>query len=1100
MRLRGGGPDASVHGQEGIGGGTLTEGGLPRHASAHGQEGDAGGTLTEGGLGHESGEESGDEGSHHASAHGQDGGGGGALTEGGLLCHSPDNEPEGKALASAVCAATQLPTAETGALATAVSATTQPPADRLLQAVRDALKLQGDEVDEREVQAYVLEALGVELSEEELIPIIEELIDEENAAAAAAAATRAARRAEIFAGSMLVDKEQGGLPRHVSAHGQEGDGGGGLTEGGLPRHESAHGQEGDGGGGLTEGGLPRHESAHGQDGGNSGVLTEGGLTIELATSEPADRQRQALSDADRREQWRAARDEHERAAHAERQRQQPPEMLIDFESLRKLERKAESMGYSAAAYWDERVEEAKEICPEWLAELRREFDGETRLTAEDSAFGSEAPSLRNYRNKAKRTRDSLPARFYRMIEGEEWDGEAHSYSKARKKYRRWEEPYQQRERERQQRKKRDYSKKKRPADDNARRQARRIAQRGREKATLAASASAHGQECGGGGSLTEGGQQLLPSAPRPPSAPPRSPPPSPPTLSPQPSPPPSSRSVVICEGERERVIGCETVGDVLSQLASMGVDGDYLTNGRMGERLDDAERLSDIDGELWMRVRGRGGARGLDVNDGGGGEDGCESGQGDEPMDVTDGVRVALFFANGVRDHAREEARAFLALHGQSNRGPKRTSDNREAELKAAARLRTKLAKEAQQSSTEASCSEQPKKAEPKNPALPRMPRKPEHVKDPAEDAARMAEYAAKREEAMRAKAAHAEQEKQRHREEKRARERARRADLADEQRQAEQEAQAAAQRERRDAMPKDKYWEERFAQQHAQEKRRAAIDDEQRQVEREAQAAAQRERRGVTPLYNALQLPVGQREDQLLYDLHASGSGFGTVNSRRLRTLTPGSPLHTQCVNTVLPEIRLRGHVTVADRARMVFAFKDSQTFGPKGSVPDQRRQYEALRKDRPIISDEETRLLALAGIHPWQYRCVDNWNYCETDDFLLAAERYQRWKDTPEGSQKLRADAEMNLAAEVINFCVRSPETKYQKLLATMNMAATIISARVRGYLTRRAYLGAADHESEAEHARLDARLDALLDRLAALAQGLPDGACDGGRASVE
>ena len=122
--------------------------------------------------------------------------------------------------------------------------------------------------------------------------------------------------------------------------------------------------------------------------------------------------------------------------------------------------------------------------------------------------------------------------------------------------------------------------------------------------------------------------QPLPSAPQPPPAPPPSPPPSPPTLSPQPSPPPSSRSVVICEGERERVIGCETVGDVLSQLASMGVDGDYLTNGRMGERLDDAERLSDIDGELWMRVRGRGGARGLDINDGGGGEGGHQSSRG----------------------------------------------------------------------------------------------------------------------------------------------------------------------------------------------------------------------------------------------------------------------------------------------------------------------------------------------------------------------------------------------------------------------------------------------------------------------------------------
>ena len=341
----------------------------------------------------------------------------------------------------------------------------------------------------------------------------------------------------------------------ASTHDQDGGGGGALTEGGQQPllslsmrlrgggpDASAHGQEGIGGSALTEGGLPRHASAHGQLGDGGGSLTEGGLLChspdnEPPTSEPADRQRQAISDAERRrdrEQWRAARDERERAAHAERQRQQPPEMLIDFESLRKLERKAERMGYSAAAYWDERIEEAKEICPEWLAELRREFDGETRLTAEDSAFGSEAPSLRNYRNKAKRTRDSLPARFYRMIEGEEWDGEAHSYSKARKKYRRWEEPYQQRERQRQQRKKRDYSKKKRPADDNARRQARRIAQREREKATLAASASAHGQEGGGGGSLTEGGQQLLPSAPRPPSAPPRSPPPSPPTLSPQP--------------------------------------------------------------------------------------------------------------------------------------------------------------------------------------------------------------------------------------------------------------------------------------------------------------------------------------------------------------------------------------------------------------------------------------------------------------------------------------------------------------------------------------------------------------------------------------
>ena len=86
---------------------------------------------------------------------------------------------------------------------------------------------------------------------------------------------------------------------------------------------------------------------------------------------------------------------------------------------------------------------------------------------------------------------------------------------------------------------------------------------------------------------------------------------------------------MICEGERERVIGCETVGDVLSQLASMGVDGDYLTNGRMGERLDAAERLSDIDGELWMRVRGRGGARESGCGEESGEEEGKESGEED---------------------------------------------------------------------------------------------------------------------------------------------------------------------------------------------------------------------------------------------------------------------------------------------------------------------------------------------------------------------------------------------------------------------------------------------------------------------------------------
>ena len=152
------------------------------------------------------------------------------------------------------------------------------------------------------------------------------------------------------------------------------------------------------------------------------------------------------------------------------------------------------------------------------------------------------------------------------------------------------------------------------------------------------------------------------------------------------------------------------------------------------------------------------------------------------------------------------------------------------------------------------------------------------------------------------------------------------RANLTVEERSARQQAQAAAQGERRVAMPEDKQMDERQAQQQAQQERRAAYADEQRQLERDASAKAQRERRGVTPLYNALQLPVGQREDQLLYNFHAHGSGFGTVNSRRLRTLEEGSPSHTQCVNTVRKEIRERGNVDVADRARMASAYAERQ------------------------------------------------------------------------------------------------------------------------------------------------------------------------------
>jgi hypothetical protein len=179
-----------------------------------------------------------------------------------------------------------------------------------------------------------------------------------------------------------------------------------------------------------------------------------------------------------------------------------------------------------------------------------------------------------------------------------------------------------------------------------------------------------------------------------------------------------------------------------------------------------------------------------------------------------------------------------------------------------------------------------------------------------------------------------------------------------------EKEAQAAAQRERRDAMPKEKVWEERYAQQQAQEKRRADLTDEQRQVERDAAAKAQRARRGVTSLYNALQLPVGQREDRLLYDFHASGSGFATVNSSRLPTLEEGSALHTECVNVVREEIRLRGNVNIADRARMVSKYAERQreaarlrSCGTCG-IRDPSMWYSDLKKLDEIPHDHWSRI----------------------------------------------------------------------------------------------------------------------------------------------
>ena len=62
-------------------------------------------------------------------------------------------------------------------------------------------------MDVREVRDYVLEALGVKLSQKVLVPIIDELLDEEEAAAAAATAPESQGYEERA--SSLIDDQSG---------------------------------------------------------------------------------------------------------------------------------------------------------------------------------------------------------------------------------------------------------------------------------------------------------------------------------------------------------------------------------------------------------------------------------------------------------------------------------------------------------------------------------------------------------------------------------------------------------------------------------------------------------------------------------------------------------------------------------------------------------------------------------------------------------------------------------------------------------------------------------------------------------------------------
>lgn len=163
--------------------------------------------------------------------------------------------------------------------------------------------------------------------------------------------------------------------------------------------------------------------------------------------------------------------------------------------------------------------------------------------------------------------------------------------------------------------------------------------------------------------------------------------------------------------------------------------------------------------------------------------------------------------------------------------------------------------------------------------------------------------------------------------------------------------------------------------------RQRAAQSDAQARAERDAQAAAQRKlwdnlpaaqrqercdrstavnhkTRGVTPLKQALLLPTGQREQQLLFDTHGSGSAFSTVNSRRLRTLQEGSTLHAECVEDTAKDMQLLCPVDVLDEYRMVMDFvadkKEAEKLPVCGTcgVPRSRKHCSLLSLRRRMLS----------------------------------------------------------------------------------------------------------------------------------------------------
>ena len=117
----------------------------------------------------------------------------------------------------------------------------------------------------------------------------------------------------------------------------------------------------------------------------------------------------------------------------------------------------------------------------------------------------------------------------------------------------------------------------------------------------------------------------------------------------------------------------------------------------------------------------------------------------------------------------------------------------------------------------------------------------------------------------------------------------------------------------------------DRVADAAAKQAMRANLTAEQARADRDAHAAAEQARRamlGWTPLKQAISLPTGACEQQLLFDTHGSGSAFFTVNSRRLRTLKEGGALHAECVEDTAKDVQQLCPVDVLDEYRMVKAF----------------------------------------------------------------------------------------------------------------------------------------------------------------------------------